>query len=122
MQTKINTHQNDSTFLTHGLWFKTKPGMQHMHLELLEILSYAFTKKIRHISRIKFSVNYKIVVNSPDVHLDIARSRAEVEHKNLIVFSYKNHLDKFSITTKQFITKDLQHNFVQFLVQKLATT
>jgi hypothetical protein len=56
------------------------------------------------------------------VHLDIARSRAEVEHKNLIVFSYKNHLDKFSITTKQFIIKDLQHNFVQFLVQKLATT
>jgi hypothetical protein len=45
MHIKINTHQNDSNFLTHGLWSKTKLGMQQKHLELLEILSYAITKK-----------------------------------------------------------------------------
>jgi hypothetical protein len=55
------------------------------------------------------------------VHLGISRSHAEVENKILILFSYKNHLDRFNINTKQFIIKDLQPNFVQFLVQKLVT-
>jgi hypothetical protein len=30
-----STHQNDSNFLTHGLWSKTKLCMQHIHLEIL---------------------------------------------------------------------------------------
>jgi hypothetical protein len=73
MGTKINTYQNDSNFLTHDLRSKTKLGMQHIHLELLWILSYVFTKKIRHISRINIFDNYKIVINSSEVHFDIKR-------------------------------------------------
>jgi hypothetical protein len=77
--------------------------MQHMHLELLYILSYAFTKKNKHISRINISENYKIVINSPELHFGIKRLHSEVGHKNLFIFSYKNHLDRFYINTKQFI-------------------
>jgi hypothetical protein len=32
-------------------------------------LSYAFTLKINHISRINISGRYKIMINSPEVHL-----------------------------------------------------
>jgi hypothetical protein len=81
-------------------------------------LGYSFTKKIKHISRIITSDNYKIVINSAEVLLGIKRQHAEVENKNLIIFSYKNHLDRFCINRKQFIYKDLQHNFVLFLVQE----
>jgi hypothetical protein len=62
------------------------------------------------------------VINSPKVHFGIKRQPAEVGHKNLIIFSYKNHLDRFYINIKQFISQDLQHNFVQFLVQEPAMT
>jgi hypothetical protein len=68
MPTKINTHENDSNFLTYGLLHKTKLGMQHIHLELLWILSYAITKKNNHISIINISDIHKIVINSSDVH------------------------------------------------------
>jgi hypothetical protein len=61
------------------------------------------------------------MINSQETHLGITRSHAEVEHKNLF-FSYKNHLVKFIINTKQFIIKDLHSNFVQLLVQKLGMT
>jgi hypothetical protein len=54
MHIKINTHQNDSNFLTPDLWSKTRLGMKHIHLELPKILSYIFTNKIRHISGINF--------------------------------------------------------------------
>jgi hypothetical protein len=77
--------------------------MQHIHLELLWILSYAITKKNKHISRINISGNYKIVINSPDVHFGIKIQHAEVGHKNLIIFSYKNYLDRFYRKRKQFI-------------------
>jgi hypothetical protein len=73
MHTIINTHQNDSNLLTHNLWSKTKLGMQHIHQELLYILSYAFTKKNKHIPRINISGNYKIVINSQDVYFGIKR-------------------------------------------------
>jgi hypothetical protein len=73
MHTKINTQQHDPNFLTHDLWSKTNLGMQHIHLELLWILSYVFTKKIRHISRINISDNYKIVINSLEEHFGIQR-------------------------------------------------
>jgi hypothetical protein len=88
--------------------------MQQIHLKLLWILSYAITKKNKHISRINISDNDKIVINSPEVHFGIKRQHAEVRNKNLIIFIYKNHLDRFCINRKQFIQKDLQHNFVQF--------
>jgi hypothetical protein len=73
MHTKINTHQNDSNFLTHDPWSKTRLGMQPIHLELLWILSHAITKKNKHISRINISDNYKILIDSPEVHFGIAR-------------------------------------------------
>jgi hypothetical protein len=91
MHIKINKHQNDSNFLTHGLWSKTKLGMQHIHLELLWILSYAITLKIKHFSKINVYDKYKIVINSPEVNFGITRSHAEVEYKNRFIFSYKNH-------------------------------
>jgi hypothetical protein len=89
MHIKITKHQNDSNFLTHGIWSKTKLAMQDIHLELLKILSYIFTKKIRHISRINISDKYKIMVNSPEVHLGIKRSHAEVEQKVYLVLATK---------------------------------
>jgi hypothetical protein len=73
MHTKINTHQKDPNFLTHVIWSKPKLGMQHIHLELLWILSYAFSKKDKHISIIIISGNYKIVINSAEVHFGIKR-------------------------------------------------
>jgi hypothetical protein len=83
-------------------------------------VGYAITKKIKHISRINISDNYKIVINSPYMHFGINRQCADVGHKNLIIFSYKNHFDRFCIKRKKFIIKDLQHNFAQFFVQDLG--
>jgi hypothetical protein len=62
------------------------------------------------------------VINSPEVHFGIKRQHADVGQKNLFNFSHKNHLDKSIITTKQFILKNIQHDSVQFLVQKLGMT
>jgi hypothetical protein len=78
-------------------------------------LRYAFTNKMRHKIRLNISDKYKIMIKLPEVHFGITRSHAEVEHKILIMFSYKIHLDRFSINTKQSILKDLHSNFVQFL-------
>jgi hypothetical protein len=95
--------KNDSNFLPYDLWSKTKLGMQHIHLELLWILTYAITEKNKHISRKNISDNHKIVFNSPEVHFGIKSLHAEVGHKNLIILSYKNHLDRLCIKRKQFI-------------------
>jgi hypothetical protein len=46
----------------------------------------------------------------------ICRSWAQ----KIIIFDYKNHLGRFCRNGKQFLEKDLQHSFVQFLVQKLV--
>jgi hypothetical protein len=100
MHIKIKKHQNDSNFLTHGLWSKPKLGMQHIHLELLYILTYAFTKKIRYISRINISVKHKFMINSREVGVFIKMLYLEVEHKKIFIFIYKIHLDRFSINTK----------------------
>jgi hypothetical protein len=40
------------------------------------------------------SGNYKIVINSPEVHFGIERQHAEVGNKNIIIFGYKNHLGR----------------------------
>jgi hypothetical protein len=87
MHTKINTQQNDSNFLTHVIWSKTSLGMQHIHLELLWNLSYAFSNKNKHNSRINISGNYKIVINSQEVCFGVERQCAQVGCKNLIMFS-----------------------------------
>jgi hypothetical protein len=39
-------------------------------------LSYVFSKKIKHNSRINISGNYKIVTNSPEVWFEIKRQCA----------------------------------------------
>jgi hypothetical protein len=85
-------------------------------------LSYVFAKKIKHISRINIYDNHTIVIISPEVYFVITRQHAKVGHKNIIIFGYKNHLGRFCRNGKQFLEKDLQHNFVRFLVQKLAMT
>jgi hypothetical protein len=45
-----------------------------------------------HKLRIIISVNPKIMINSPDVPLDITRQCAEVGLKNMNIFNMKNHL------------------------------
>jgi hypothetical protein len=87
MHTKIITHQNDPNFLTQVIWSKTSLGMQHLHLELLWNLTYKFSKKIKHNSRINTSGYYKIVINSPDVCFGTKRQCAKVGCKNLTVCS-----------------------------------
>jgi hypothetical protein len=47
-----------------------------------------------HILRINTSDHAKIVINLPEVYLDIKGPHAEVGHKNIFIFSYKNHLDR----------------------------
>jgi hypothetical protein len=56
-----------------------------------------------HILRINTSDHPKIVINSTKVYFGITRQHAEVEYKNMIIVSYKNHLDRFCINGKQFI-------------------
>jgi hypothetical protein len=73
MHTKINTKPNGPNFLTHVIWSETNLGMQHIHLELLWNLTYAFAKKNKHNSRINISGNYKIVINSAEVCFGITR-------------------------------------------------
>jgi ERCC4-related helicase len=67
MHTKIITQQNDPNFLTHVIRSKNSLVVQHTQLELLWNLSYEILKKNKHNSRIIIYVNYKIVINSPEV-------------------------------------------------------
>jgi hypothetical protein len=53
-----------------------------------------------HILIINTSDHAKIVINSPEVQLGITRQHAEFGHKNIFIFSYKNHLDRFCINGK----------------------
>jgi hypothetical protein len=115
MHTKINTWQNDPNFLTHVIWSETSLGLQPIHLELLWNLSYAFTKKNKHNSRINISDNYKIVINSSEVCFGIKRQYA-------INFSYKNHLCRFCRNGKQFYKKIYIITLCNFLVQELVMT
>jgi hypothetical protein len=52
-------------------------------------LGYAFTRKIRHKSRINIFVKHIIMVNSPEVVLCIKRS-PEVEHKKYLFLAKKS--------------------------------
>jgi hypothetical protein len=56
-----------------------------------------------HILIIITSAQSKIVINSPEMYLGITRQHAQVGHKNIKTFSYKNHLGRFCINGKQFI-------------------
>jgi hypothetical protein len=53
-----------------------------------------------HILRINTSGHSKIGITSPEEQLGITRQHAEVGHKNIFIFSYKNHLDRFYIKGK----------------------
>jgi hypothetical protein len=53
--------------------------------------------------RINNYVEPKIMINSPEVCFDITRQIAQVGHKNINIFSYKNHLGSFCRKGKQFI-------------------
>jgi hypothetical protein len=56
-----------------------------------------------HNLRINISDHPKIMISSPEVCLGITRQHAEVGHKNINIFSYKNQLGRFCINGKQFI-------------------
>jgi hypothetical protein len=66
-------------------------------------LSYVFSKKNKHNSRINISVNYKIVINSPGVFFGIKRQYEQVELKNINIFSKKNHLCRSGRNGKTFL-------------------
>jgi hypothetical protein len=48
-----------------------------------------------HNLRIHISVKPKIMINSQEVCIDITRQCAQVEHKKINIFIYKNHLGSF---------------------------
>jgi hypothetical protein len=48
-----------------------------------------------HELRINNSVKLKIMINSQEVSFDIRRQHAQVGHKNIHIFIYKNHLGSF---------------------------
>jgi hypothetical protein len=56
-----------------------------------------------HKLRINIYVKPKIMIKSSEVLFGIARQHAQVGHKNINSFSYKNHLGRFCIIGKQFI-------------------
>jgi hypothetical protein len=53
-----------------------------------------------HKLRINISDHPKIMINSPEVCFGITRQHAQVGHKNINIFSYKNHLGRFCIKGK----------------------
>jgi hypothetical protein len=57
----------------------------------------------------------KIMINSQDVYFGITRQFAQVELKNINIFRKKNHLCRSGRNGKTCLSKDLHHNFVQFL-------
>jgi hypothetical protein len=56
-----------------------------------------------HNLRINISGKEKIMINSQDVHFGITRQCAQVELKNINIFSKKNHLGSYCRNGKQFI-------------------
>jgi hypothetical protein len=56
-----------------------------------------------HKLRINISDKLKTMINSPEVCFDITKQHAQVEHKKIFIFGYKNHLGSFCRNGKQFI-------------------
>jgi hypothetical protein len=56
-----------------------------------------------HKSRMNISGKPKIMINSQDVYFGITRQCAEVELKNINIFSMKNHLCGSPIKGKTFL-------------------
>jgi hypothetical protein len=72
-------------------------------MKSLLIFAYYFTKENMHNSRINISAKPKIMINSQDVYFDITRQCAQVELKNLNIFSKKNHLCRSARNGKTFL-------------------
>jgi hypothetical protein len=53
-----------------------------------------------HKLRIIISDKPKIMINSPEVCIDTKRQHAQVGHKNINIFGWKNHLGRFCIIGK----------------------
>jgi hypothetical protein len=53
--------------------------------------------------RINISDEPKFMIKSLDVCFGITRQHAQVGHRNINIFSYKNYLSRFCINRKQFI-------------------
>jgi hypothetical protein len=62
------------------------------------------------------------VINSPEVCYATKKPYAEVSCKNIIIFSYKNHLCRFCRKGKQFYKKIYIITLYHFLVQDLGMT
>jgi hypothetical protein len=75
-----------------------------------------------HKSRLIISLNPKMMINSLDVYFGIARQCAQVELKNINIFSKTNHFCRSARNGKTFLEKYLHHNFVQFLALELVMT
>jgi hypothetical protein len=58
-----------------------------------------------HKLRINISVKPKIMINSQEVCFDITRHHAQVGHKNINIFSYKNHVGSFCSNWKTIYIK-----------------
>jgi hypothetical protein len=58
-----------------------------------------------HKSRIIISVNPKIIINSQGVNFGITRQCAQVELRNINIFSKKNHLCRSARNGKTFLEK-----------------
>jgi hypothetical protein len=56
-----------------------------------------------HKLRIIIFVNPKIMINSKDVHFDIARQCAEVGLMNISIYNNKNHLGSYCRNGKTFL-------------------
>jgi peroxiredoxin len=56
-----------------------------------------------HKSRIIISVDPQFMINSQDVPFDITRQCAQVELKNIIIFSKKIHLGRSGRNGKTFL-------------------
>jgi hypothetical protein len=56
-----------------------------------------------HKLRIIIYVKPKIMINSQEVCFDITRQCAQVGHKNINIFSKKNHLYRFCRNGKAFL-------------------
>jgi hypothetical protein len=56
-----------------------------------------------HKLRINISATPKIMIKSQEVYFDITRQCAQVEHKNINIFSKENHLGSFCRIGQQFI-------------------
>jgi hypothetical protein len=56
-----------------------------------------------HNLRINISGKSKFMINSQDLYFDISIQCAQVELKNINIFSKKNHLGSYCRNGKQFI-------------------